>query len=343
MEIVDEHGYHLLKCVQSYMELCMYAGFNLHTKHSVQAIQDELVKFSELIREYEQLTKSVNLGAKSWNFPKVHSHKHMVDDILEKGVMLNYNTKLNEKMHGPLKDAYQMRTNFKDVADQILWIDLWCNAASFIWQQIELHDEQMAQNDENDELEDEDLQAEHSRNVTLHGRHGKGGGVFTITEIRALKADNPVFTGFRSHLSKFMEGQFEKYPDIVPKVGRQKVTFKSFQPNDEIQLHGLLKVNYENVVDWTTSTDYLQCSPNFYNHPQYDYLLIDSTDNPFFAQLVMVFTCVIGGKEFPLALVHPFNQPVDAATEKLDKDLGLYRVHAQKRQESMFVSVYMII
>ncbi|KAK0209611.1 hypothetical protein IW262DRAFT_1468882 [Armillaria fumosa] len=272
MEIADEHGYHLLKCVQSYMELRMYAGFNLHTECSVQAIWDELVKFLELIREYEQLTKF-----------------------------------LNEKMHGPLKDAYQMQTNFKDVADQILQINSWRNAASFIQQQIELHDEQMAQNDENDELEDEDLQAEHSRNVTLHGHH-----------------DDPVFTGFQSHLSKFMEGQFKKYPDIVPEVGGQKVTFKSFQPNDKIQLHGLLKVNYENVVDWTTSTDYLRCSPNFYNHPRYDYLLINSTNHPFFAQLVMVFTCVIGGKEFPLALVHPFNQPVNAATEKLDKDLGLY-------------------
>ncbi|KAK0219165.1 hypothetical protein IW262DRAFT_1462797 [Armillaria fumosa] len=107
-EIKDVHGYHLLKCVRSYMELHMYAGFNLHTERSMQAIRDELVKFSELIREYEQLTKSVKPGAKSWNFPKIHSHKHMVDDILAKGVTLNYNTKPNEKMHGPLKDAYQM-------------------------------------------------------------------------------------------------------------------------------------------------------------------------------------------------------------------------------------------
>ncbi|KAK0485582.1 hypothetical protein EDD18DRAFT_1360746 [Armillaria luteobubalina] len=104
----DENGYHLLKCVQSYVELCMYAGFNLHTKRSIQAIWDELLKFSALIKEYEQLTRSTDLGAKLWNFPKVHSHQHMVDDILQKGVMLNYNTKPNEKMHGPLKDAYQL-------------------------------------------------------------------------------------------------------------------------------------------------------------------------------------------------------------------------------------------
>ncbi|KAK0474113.1 hypothetical protein IW261DRAFT_1423215 [Armillaria novae-zelandiae] len=310
----DVHGYHLLKCGQSYMELRMYAGFNLHTEHSIQAIWDELVKFSELIREYEQLTKSVKPGAKQWNFPKVHSHKHMVNDILEKGVTLNYSTKPNEKMHGPLKDMYQLRTNFKDVTEQ----------------QIDLHDEQMSENDGDDELEDEDSEVEQSRNVTLHGSRGKGGGVFTIEGIQALKADDPVFMGFRGHLSKFMEGQFEKYFDIIPEVDGQKVTFSSFHPKDKIQLHGLLKVDYENTVDWTTSTDYLRCSPEFYNHSRYDCLLIDITNCPFFTHLVMVFTCVIGGKEFPLALIHPFDQPVDAATEKLDDDLGFYRVHAQK-------------
>ncbi|KAK0498193.1 hypothetical protein EDD18DRAFT_1103791 [Armillaria luteobubalina] len=186
----------------------------------------------------------------------------------------------------------------------------------------------MSQNDGDDELEDEDSQVEHSRNVILHGNHGKGGGVFTIKGIQALKTDDPVFMGFWGHLLKFMKGQFKKYPDIIPEVDGQKVTFSSFHPKDKIQLHGLLKVNYKNTIDWTTSTNYLQCSPDFYNHPQYDCLLIDSTDCPFFTQLVMVFTCDIGRKEFPLALIHSFDQPVDATTEKLDDDLGFYRVHA---------------
>ncbi|KAK0477244.1 hypothetical protein IW261DRAFT_1338754, partial [Armillaria novae-zelandiae] len=104
-----------------------------------------------------------------------------------------------------------------------------------------------------------------------------------------------------------------------------------------------LKVDYENMINWTTSTDYLRCNPNFYNHPRYDFLLVDSMERPFFAQLIMIFTCVIGRKSFPLALVHPVDQPADSATEQLDKDLGFYRVRAQTRRESTFVSVYMII
>ncbi|KAK0457905.1 hypothetical protein IW261DRAFT_1579893 [Armillaria novae-zelandiae] len=330
----DAHGYHLLKCVRSYIELCMYAGFNLHTEHSIQAIWDELLRFSMLIREYEQLTRSTDPGAKSWNFPNVHSHQHLVDDILRKGVTLNYNTKPNEKMHGPLKDAYQLRTNFKDVAEQILRVDSWCNAASFIRQQIELHDEQLKNlempGNDNDELEAEDTSevSEYSGNVSLHGHHGKGGGVLKIREIRHLKVDDPAFHGFQKRLSDFMVGQFGKYPEIVPEIDGQKISFKSFKPDDEIQLYGLLKVDYENMIDWTTSTDYLWCNPNFYNHPRYDFLLVDSTERPFFAQLIMIFTCVIGGKSFPLALVHPVDQPADSATEQLDKDLGFYRVRA---------------
>ncbi|KAK0209734.1 hypothetical protein IW262DRAFT_1302020 [Armillaria fumosa] len=251
----------LSKCVRSYIELRMYAGFNLHTERSIQAIRDELLRFSALIR--------------------------------------------------------------------ILRVDSWCNAASFICQQIELHDEQlknleMPGNDNGKLEEDTSKVSEYSSKVTLHGHRGKGGGVFKIREIRDLKADDPAFHGFRKHLSEFMIQQFEKYPDIIPEVDGEKVSFKSFKPDEEIQLHGLLKVNYENMVDWTTSTDYLRCSPNFYNHPRYDYLLVDSMERPFFTQLIMIFTCVIGGKPFPLALVQPVDQPAGTVMEQ-DEITPVYR------------------
>lgn len=44
---------------------------------------------------------------------------HLFDDIEAKGVTRNYNTKPNEQMHGPLKDSYQQRTNFKNFAEQV--------------------------------------------------------------------------------------------------------------------------------------------------------------------------------------------------------------------------------
>jgi hypothetical protein len=44
---------------------------------------------------------------------------HFFDNILAKGVTRNYNTKVNEKMHGPLRAIYLRWTNFRDVAPQV--------------------------------------------------------------------------------------------------------------------------------------------------------------------------------------------------------------------------------
>lgn len=56
---------------------------------------------------------------KNWSFPKNHTHKHVWDDILSKGVTRGANTKYNENMHGPLKDSFQWRTNFRQVEEQV--------------------------------------------------------------------------------------------------------------------------------------------------------------------------------------------------------------------------------
>ncbi|KAI5990823.1 hypothetical protein F5J12DRAFT_727537 [Pisolithus orientalis] len=48
---------------------------------------------------------------KNWNFPKNHTHMHVFDDIEAKGVTCNFNMKPNEKMHGPLKEAYYQKQN----------------------------------------------------------------------------------------------------------------------------------------------------------------------------------------------------------------------------------------
>lgn len=55
-----------------------------------------------------------------WNYPKVHLIRHLFEDIVAKGVTKNFTTKTFEKMHGPAKDSYKRRTNFKNVAIQVL-------------------------------------------------------------------------------------------------------------------------------------------------------------------------------------------------------------------------------
>ena len=56
---------------------------------------------------------------KDWNFPKIHTHKHLFEDIIDKGATCNYNTKPSEKLHGPIKYAYLLQTNKKNIASQV--------------------------------------------------------------------------------------------------------------------------------------------------------------------------------------------------------------------------------
>lgn len=58
-------------------------------------------------------------NSKNWNFPKMHSHKHLFADIRAKRATCNFNTKPNEKLHGALKDTYNLQTNKKNVAAQV--------------------------------------------------------------------------------------------------------------------------------------------------------------------------------------------------------------------------------
>lgn len=58
---------------------------------------------------------------KSWNFIKLHYHLHMYDDIENKGSLRGMSTKPNEKFHGPIRNIYARRTNFKDTSKQVLF------------------------------------------------------------------------------------------------------------------------------------------------------------------------------------------------------------------------------
>jgi len=49
---------------------------------------------------------------------------HVFDDILAKGATRNANTQVNEQMHGPLKDSYEGRINFKDIAGQVSTVNV---------------------------------------------------------------------------------------------------------------------------------------------------------------------------------------------------------------------------
>ena len=135
---MDGLGYQLLQATRSYLELDTYFSMEVHTDERIvsgKASQKELGKRIKargclylylykltFVQKYNTEATEAG-GTKNWNFPKMHTHVHGFDDIQNKGVTRNYNTKTSEKLHGPLKLAYH-RTNFKNVADQVSWKNL---------------------------------------------------------------------------------------------------------------------------------------------------------------------------------------------------------------------------
>ncbi|KAG1814111.1 hypothetical protein EV424DRAFT_1348837 [Suillus variegatus] len=113
----------LLRCIHYYIEFDIYVSLEVHTEDTIAAGRLALQKFSEMMDEY--IAQSHPETNKNWNFPKKHLVSHAFDDILAKGVTRNYSTKPNEKMHGSLRKIYLQRTNFKNVASQILHYDEW--------------------------------------------------------------------------------------------------------------------------------------------------------------------------------------------------------------------------
>ncbi|KAI5996647.1 hypothetical protein EDC04DRAFT_2872367 [Pisolithus marmoratus] len=91
-------GYQLLCMMHSYLQLDSLIGLDIQTEKTIGMIENELIVFRDELKE-------------NWNFPKAHLWKHVTCDIRSKGAICNYSARPNEKMHGPLKDAYQDHSN----------------------------------------------------------------------------------------------------------------------------------------------------------------------------------------------------------------------------------------
>lgn len=126
----DDRGTLLLRCVRAYVKLDILASFELHTDQTIafgRTVADEFLKLANVIcynifSSLLLLTRShehQEYDPGGWNAPKIHLIQHLFDDIEAKGVTRNYSSKTFEKMHGPVKDSYKRRTNFKNVGGQV--------------------------------------------------------------------------------------------------------------------------------------------------------------------------------------------------------------------------------
>ncbi|KAI0309431.1 hypothetical protein OF83DRAFT_1166855 [Amylostereum chailletii] len=358
----------LLRCIRSYVNLDMYISLPVHMDHTLAAGEQELRKFGRLLKLYIEATSgstgadsddpessdSEDLPGKNWKFPKVHLHQHVFDDIRAKGVTKNYNTKPNEKMHGPLKKAYLHRTNFKDFAPQILKVDhrTYCRittyVSGFIQEQIEELDS-YAQYLKDEEIEAQGLDDNADLSLPQSSRVFDAGNIILGSQqkpisLAALEQSSghlPAFKDFQKRLRLWLIR-------TLPTLGVPMTSTFQLSPNHKVHEFRFVKTLYESSVDWRQTTDYLRCSPQFFGQERRDFVIVNTRDKGhIFARLLLVFTCSIGPTEpsstpYPLALIHPLDTPLGPRRLE-EKELELLRVRAKPPGSSEFISVKSIV
>ncbi|KAG1907537.1 uncharacterized protein F5891DRAFT_974238 [Suillus fuscotomentosus] len=263
-------------------------------------LQSALDEFSRLMDKY--ISKS-ECESKSWDFLKYHLGIHLFDDIKTKGVTRNFNTKPNEKAHRPLKKSYQLRTNFKQVADQILRVDHWSLVSAWICYHINDLDaynaRKEASNLDDSDSDDEVLNVPGPES-SFHIKLGSCQCASSIHAIQQAHLEDPAFYQFHTKLNRFL--------NMIPVIARNGHVALELSANIVTEFR-YLKANFELMVDFRTSTDYLHCSPMFHNAPRYDTVIIRTQDGIIFGRLIFIFTCLVEGTSHPMALIQPCDAP----------------------------------
>ncbi|KAG1901040.1 uncharacterized protein F5891DRAFT_1128297 [Suillus fuscotomentosus] len=349
-------GYQLLCVISSYLQLDSYIGLDVQTTSTLAALDAELLVFNTTLKDYVECvsTSPIEDLKLDWDFPKTHLWKHVTRDIRMKGATRNYSTRPNEKLHGPLKEAYERQSNGKEVADQVCFDvmipDICCSRrdncfhynnryctsinanmpVKLLRMRVDTLDEQRSLPD--DEAEADETKA---RSATFEG-HVKLGSPQQPVSIQDIENSHGqrdhAFQGFRRKFSDFINTS-------LPGYGHHLERWLSIPANFQIQEHRYLKVNYKSSVDWRQTTNYLQCNPHFHGHPCYDCALMQLTqDTSVFVQLIFMFKCQLPDVgSFELALVQPFTAGVIGAPRRIDRDFRLTCIKAVSRASSIFV------
>ncbi|CDO71089.1 hypothetical protein BN946_scf184844.g93 [Trametes cinnabarina] len=208
-------------------------------------------------------------------------------------------------------------TNYRDVASQILTIDHNTYVATYMQQELDNYDEHIKAKHE---LARDFQPTDASTPSSIGGGHFRLGAKesvqVTMASLVDTNANDSAYQNFWQRLGCFLTTEYKAHNLPLPDSGRIMLSAAM-----NISEYRLLRINYESLADWREETDLLRCSPNFFNQPRYDCVLLHATPS-FFARLILVFTCKVGDRIEPLALVQPFDR-LEASTE--DLDLGFFR------------------
>ncbi|KAJ7468650.1 hypothetical protein FB451DRAFT_1340298 [Mycena latifolia] len=334
--LTDEVDLALLKVVRSFQELNMYVTLKLHTADTIGAGREELLNFGKLMEQYIEACSGTELDdGKGWNFPKIHSHTHVFDDIERKGVARNFGTKIDESMHAAARNTYLRQTNFKNVAPQILRADHRRLVGKRIRDQLNDLDEIFRQEWEGEPEEEEiGTDPEQLDNVVI----GAPDPVISLQRLEELKRDDTAFRRFRIRLAEFLSNSLLLYGHALPEGKHIKLILE-----DQIIPHKFLKVFYPSMDHWADVADYLRCNPHFHGHPRFDAALVKTAGAEIFVRLIYAFKIELSDKNaYRIALVQPLDAPIGRISRK-DQALKLIRIRAKPRQEAEFIFVRSII
>ncbi|KAG2120397.1 hypothetical protein DEU56DRAFT_928435, partial [Suillus clintonianus] len=326
------NAYLMLRCIRSYTEFNMYASLEVHTEDTINNGREALSKFTGLMDKY--IEDTAEMSEKSWNFPKKHLSAHLFDDMRRKVFLETTAPSRTKKMHGPLKDAYQDRTNFKNFAEQILRYNHDSLIAEYIRNKLDHLDTQnisvdrpespdttLQETDNSDDIDVDSTEPTDAQHFTL----GSKRAAMSFTLIEAGSPGNPVFDRFRIKLNDFLNHAFAA--NGIPFPGGRWIQLVA---SDMIVEHQFLRVNFESLVDWRVSTDYLRCTPMFHGSPQYNCVILQTDTGIIFGKLMLIFTCTVGDVQYPVTLVLPYDRPVGVRPQK-DKDFQFWRVKTKPR------------
>ncbi|TEB31163.1 hypothetical protein FA13DRAFT_1629677, partial [Coprinellus micaceus] len=323
----EMRGYRWLLLLRSYMELDLWTSLIDHSEVTLQLGREELLRFEAVRQDYVEVHPE-----KKWDFPKAHSHAHVFDDIEDKGVTLNYNTKGFEKMHGDAKTYYN-RSNFRDLEKLLARFSHEHLAASMIRTEIDRYDEATALAAQAEELP----QAGEVEWVST-GSPVKGVPLSGLAT-HAIEDYAGVFTNLRSKLARRLAYDLGlRNPVSIP-------------ANQTVTAYKYIKANYISLEDSHIATDFLRVNQDFFNRPCYDCALISVGDDAFMiGRIISVFDILLEteGKSFSYKLVIPMDKALrrDAKSrtnQSRCEELRLKQLRSRDLKDSVLVPVASIV
>ncbi|KAI0684537.1 hypothetical protein BC835DRAFT_1292984 [Cytidiella melzeri] len=341
-------GFALLRLFRKWHELNMYLSFEVHTEDTIAAYERTVDVFHDRLDYTTQHDEGDDV--KDWDgIIKIHAHIHAARDIRRKGVIANMDTKVNENLNGPMRRAYRMQTNFKNVEPQLGRIEDRAHVCCFTRAHIEAMDQAAKKSNEPIRTADSDEEPEgpsiRPRDAWVFGHVYVGSRrKTTFSDFARQSATDDAFINLRRKLSNCLGDLLSRTTaaSSVPPPPHQVLhNVPPIRDSDTVLNCSYMLVDFEHKVSWRTNTDRLYCrSTPDYNTERFDCALIHMSDTEvMFCRLVRIFVYSTGEQKFALALI----QPMATVARRADAALALCRLREKPRRESMVVPARSII